>query len=296
MPSSDQLRDVIDSGSWLIGAQELEALLGEPSLKLFDVRGTWSAPARALGDDYAAGHIPGAHFLDWTKHFLEQGVPLGAAAVADEAGANEAFTTLGINEGDLVVLYDDNSHMFAGRVWWAMRYWGFDRVRVLNGGWKYWSGQGKPVSTEVPQVTPGTFRARAQAELLVALEDFIEAKDQSCVIDGRGASGYAGNPDDPRSGHIPGSLNVPFGAVVDGDTGLFLDRDALIKVFDERAPEWRDAPLITTCGAGYSATVILLALSQLDRTGRLFDGSFAIWKQDPERPVAQSSAPSPGTG
>ncbi len=83
---------------------------------------------------------------------------------------------------------------------------------------------------------------------------------------------------------------MPFGTVVDGETGLFLDRDALSKVFDERAPDWRDASIISTCGAGYSATVILLALSQLERTGRLFDGSFAIWKQDPDRPVSQSAA------
>jgi 3-mercaptopyruvate sulfurtransferase SseA len=224
MPTHDQLRELIESESWLIEADQLEGLLGEPSVKVFDVRGTWSTPARALSEDYAASHIPGAVFLDWTAHFIEQGVALAAAAVADEASAKQAFKTLGINEGDLVVLYDDNSHMFAGRIWWAMRYWGFAGVRVLNGGWKNWSAQKKPVSNESPQIAPGPFQPHAQE----------------------------------------------------------------IWVFDERAPEWHEAPIITTCGAGYSATVILLALSQIDRTGRLFDGSFAVWKQDPDRPVSQS--------
>ena len=288
MSSQDLLREVASRDSWLISADELETLLEEPSVKIFDVRGTWSTPARALEDDYRAGHVPGAVFLDWTAHFLEQGVPLAAAAVTDEAGAKAAFETLGINDGDLVVLYDDNSHMFAGRIWWSMRYWGFSRVRVLNGGWKYWAAQNKPVSSEIPHVAPGSFQPRAQEALLVGLEDFIAAKDKSCVIDGRGASGFAGNPEDPRTGHIPGSLNVPFGAVVDGDTGLFLDGEALAEVFDARAPDWREGPVISTCGAGYSATVILLALSQLKQSGRLFDGSFAVWKQDPDRPVSQS--------
>jgi thiosulfate/3-mercaptopyruvate sulfurtransferase len=288
MPTHDQLRELIESDSWLIEADQLEGLLGEPSVKVFDVRGTWSTPARALSEDYAAGHIPGAVFLDWTAHFIEQGVALAAAAVADEASAKQAFKTLGINEGDLVVLYDDNSHMFAGRIWWAMRYWGFAGVRVLNGGWKNWSAQKKPISNESPQIAPGTFQPRVQENLLVGLDAFIKEKDGSCVIDGRGANGFAGNPDDPRTGHVPGSLNVPFSAVLDADTGLFLDRETLSRVFDERAPEWHEAPIITTCGAGYSATVILLALSQIDRTGRLFDGSFAVWKQDPDRPVSQS--------
>ncbi len=278
-----------DSHSQVISADTLSGLLGEPAVKIFDVRGTWTTPARALPEDYAAGHIPGAVFLDWTEHFLQQGVAPGLAAVSDEAGAAKAFQTLGINEGDLVVLYDNYSHMFAGRLWWAMRYWGFDRVRVLDGGWNHWQAQGLPVSTEPAEPAPGSFQPKRHDDLIVSLDDFIAAKDESCVIDGRGVKSFAGNPESPRTGHIPGSLNVPFSAVLDADSGLFLQSEGLSRALDERAPQWRETPVITTCGSGYAATVILLALSQLDRPARLFDGSFAIWKQDPDRPVSQSA-------
>ena len=292
MPSHVMLSEVADSPSPLISAGQLESLLGEPSVKVFDVRGTWSTPARALPEDYEAGHVPGAFFLDWTRHFIQQGVTIGLAAVADETGASQAFEDLGINEGDLVVLYDDYHHMQAGRIWWAMRLWGFADVRVLNGGWKYWSAQNKPVSTVVPASVPGTFQPQRQEGLRVSLDAMVNTKDQHCVIDARGVENYAGKADDPRTGHIPGSLNVPYRAVLDTDTGLFLDSEAISRVFDDETPQWREAPIITTCGSGYAATVILLALSELGQGARLFDGSFSVWKQDPDRPIEQSPPPS----
>ncbi len=291
MPSHELLREVADSHSPLISANQLDRLLGESSLKVFDVRGTWSTPARALPEEYDAGHIPGASLLDWTKHFIEQDVAIGLASVADKSGAERAFRALGINDGDLVVLYDDYHHMQAGRIWWAMRLWGFANVRVLNGGWGYWSARNKPVSKLPSQTAPGTFQPRKQEGLRISLDALLSSKDQHCVIDARGAENYAGKESDPRTGHIPNALNVPYKAVLDADTGLFLDPETISDVFDEKTPQWRDTPIITSCGSGYAATVILLALSELEQTARLFDGSFAIWKQDPDRPIEQSTTP-----
>ncbi len=291
MSSHSLLREVIESPSPFISAEQLAGLLGEPTVKPFDVRGTWRTPARALPDDYAAGHIPGAFFLDWTEHFLEQGPAIGLASVADEAGAARAFEALGIDEGDLVVLYDDYHHMLAGRIWWAMRLWGFAGVRVLNGGWKSWSARGLPISDVAPPRVPGTFQPRKRDGLSVGLEAFSRTREQCCVIDARGAESFAGKPEDPRSGHIPGSMNLPYSDVLDPDSGLFLDPTAISRVFDEKAPQWRNREIVASCGSGYAATVILLALSELERAASLFDGSFALWKQDPDRPIAQSASP-----
>ncbi|MEP3276643.1 MAG: sulfurtransferase [Stappiaceae bacterium] len=289
MPANTLLQDVIDTHSPLVSADQLEELLSEPTLKVFDVRGTWStSPASASPHEYDAGHIPGAVFLDWTKHFVEQDVALGLAAVAEKNGAEQAFGELGINEGDLVVLYDDYHHMLAGRIWWAMRHWGFANVRVLNGGWRYWSARNKPVSQDSPEIAPGTFQPQQKEGLLISLEQLISTKDQHCVIDARGAQSYAGKAEDPRTGHIPGSLNLPFAAVLDPETGLFLDPGSIAGVFDKATPQWREKPVITTCGSGYAATITLLALSELEQTAGMFDGSFAIWKQDPDRPVSQA--------
>lgn len=275
----------------LISAAALHAALGRPRLKVLDVRGTWTTPARALPQDYAAGHIPGAVFADWTTDFLEPNVPLNLASVSDEAEAAESFARLGIDPDDTVVLYDDNRHMFAGRLWWAMRLWGFENVRVLDGGLRHWVAEGFGTSTDSPLVTEGRYRPSLRPQLNVSLEEFLERRQQACVLDGRGASGYAGKAEDPRTGHIPGALSVPHGELLDPESGCFLADADLIAVFDRRAPQWRTIPVISSCGAGYSGTVPMLALAKLGISSSLFDGSFAVWKQDPTRAIEQSRPP-----
>ncbi|WP_299775504.1 sulfurtransferase [uncultured Tateyamaria sp.] len=282
-------RGVIDAHSPLISAEQLSRLLDAPDVKLFDVRGTWSTPARALPEDYATGHIPGAAFLDWTEHFIAQDVAPGLADIADEDLATRSFATLGINADDLVVLYDSSSHMQAGRIWLAMRHWGFTNVRVLNGGWTHWTAQGLPVSTKPTVYAPGTFAPSLHPGLKIDLDEFLDQQDMSCVIDARGPANFAGKPEDPRTGHIPGALNVPFSAMLDLETGLFLHHAGIKATLTELAPAWNAKPLIASCGSGYAATVVLLALDQIGAFGTLFDGSFAVWKQDPTRPVAQAA-------
>lgn len=276
----------------LLPAQDVLGLLDQPNVKLFDVRGTWSTPARALPEDYAAGHIPGAVFLDWTAEFIEQGVPINLANVSDEAGARQSFKRLGIDEGDLVILYDDYHHMQAGRIWWAMRYWGFDNVRVLDGGWSNWQARGLPQSVDAKAATKeGSAQPKRQDYWRIDLDSFISSYDGACVLDGRGPANYAGNADDPRSGHIPGSIHTPFGAMLDPDTGCFLKDDALRRVFQEAAPDWQSRQIICSCGSGYAATVVMLALESLGVASTLFDGSIAAWKADPDRPLRQGTSP-----
>lgn len=275
----------------LISAQELLDLLGQPQVKVFDVRGTWSTPARSLPDDYAAGHIPGAVFLDWTRTFLEAGVELGLADIADIDGARKSFKALGINEGDLVFLYDDYHHMQAGRVWWAMRHWGFDNVRVLDGGWKHWTAKSFLQSTDIAFASDGSFEPAANTHLRVDTEDFLKVKESSCLLDARGSASYAGYEDDPRSGHIPGALSIPFGSVLNQDTGCFLSDEDLRRVFQDAAPGWNERNVISSCGSGYAGTVLMLALEKLGVPSTLYDGSISAWKQDPNRPLTQGTSP-----
>lgn len=275
------------SRSALISAEELKSQLNVDKVKIFDVRGTWATPARGLREDYEAAHVPGAFYLDWTTHFLEPGVDLGLASICGEDQAKGHFSQLGIDEGDQIVLYDDYSHMLAGRIWLAMRYFGFKNVRILNGGWHHWSRSGLPVSSEVSTAGKGSYRPKIQKGLKVDIEDFLERQSEACVIDARSFVNFAGRPEDPRTGHIPGSLNIPYRALLDSDTGLFLSADDVSRVLDERAPSWRTKPVIATCGSGYAATVLFVALHDLGREAVVFDGSFAIWKQDEKRSVSQ---------
>lgn len=274
--------------SSLISAKDLANLIIQNKVKIFDVRGTWKSQARSLYNDYLTEHIPGAVFLDWTKYFIEQDVTLNLASVASFTGATESFIELGIHRDDLVILYDDYHHMFAGRLWWAMRYWGFKNVRVLNGGWSYWKSQGLPTSTDVPQITKGSFQPQCHSDLCISLEKFLNEKEHAYVIDARGAENYAGKPEDARSGHIPGAVNIPFKLLLDEKTGLFLSLENIQHIFNRIIPKWPTTAIISSCGSGYAGTIPLLALHNLGIESCLFDGSSAVWKQDPSRKLEQS--------
>ncbi|MCG8455981.1 MAG: hypothetical protein MI919_06840 [Holophagales bacterium] len=277
-----------DPASPLISAQDLLPLLGRPEVKIFDVRGAWGKPA--FSEEYAAGHIPGAIFLDWTRELLEDGVAIELASVAGAEGARESFRRLGIDPGDTVVLYDGYHHMLAGRIWWAMKHWGLENARVLDGGWEYWRSCRLPVSTDVPETpAPGSFEPRApEVPARIGLEDFLAEHGQACVLDARGAAGYQGNAEDPRSGHIPGAVHVAYSQMLDRGTGLFLEAHAIEERLDRLAPEWREKPVITSCGSGYAGSVLFLALHLVGAAPRLFDGSFSVWRKDPSRPVERS--------
>ncbi len=272
----------------LISAKELNEVLGKSNVKIFDVRGTWGTNPRSLRNDYFLGHIPGAVFLDWTKEFIEQDIVPNLAQVSSFEEAKQSFKNLGINKGDVVILYDEDHHMFAGRIWWAMRYWGFEDIRVLNGGFKYWKSQDLPISQEIPEVTLGTFEPICQEYLRVSLAGFLIEKNKACVLDGRGSVGYNGKPEDPRTGHIPGAISAAYNTIVDKKTGLFQEKEKIITLFDSTIPNWRTTKIISSCGAGYSGTVVMLALSSIGIQSSLFDESFSVWKQDPSRPVEQS--------
>ena len=276
-------------GSPLINAEQLNALVDDPNTKVFDVRGTWETPARALPDDYEKAHIPGAVFLDWTKEFLQPDLPINLAPVSNLNVATHSFQSLGINKHDLVILYDDYHHMLAGRVWWAMRYWGFNNVKVLNGGWRRWLSRKFSVSSLANSHTKGNFLPTENSALKVSMDEFLRIKESSCILDARGRSGYQGNAEDHRSGHIPGAINIPYSLTMNEKSGLFHDKRTLAAIFDQEIPGWRSRKLISSCGAGYAGTVLMLAFSELGEDIVLFDDSFSVWRQDSSRPVEQGT-------
>ncbi|WP_108803749.1 sulfurtransferase [Aquimarina sp. Aq107] len=272
----------------LISAKELNNILRKSNIKIFDVRGTWGVDPKSLYDEYKIGHIPTASFLDWRKEFIEVNVTPNLAQISSYPEAKQSFIDLGIHKDDTVILYDDYNHMFAGRIWWAMRYWGFDNVRVLNGGFKNWKSENLPVSQEILNVSKGTFEPIARENLRKSLENFIIEKENSCVLDGRGIAGYRGKPEDPRTGHIPGAISAAYTSFIDKETGLFIKPSEIIALFNTTIPNWKTEKIICSCGAGYSGTVAMLALAQIGIESSLFDGSFNIWKQDLNRPISQS--------
>lgn len=297
----------------LVGTAWLAEHLDDPGLRVVDVR--WRSRienGRGVGYDdeegYLAGHIPGAVFVPMAGEIADPEHPVPDMLVPPDRFA-AVMGRLGVGNDSLVVAYDDMGQpQGAARLWWALSYYGHDRVRVLDGGLRQWRREGRPLSTEVPKVAPTRFVARPRPDLIAGKADVVAAlgDPDSLIIDClspeqfRGDTG--GNLWGARPGHIPGAVNVPAIANLDPDLAqatfterqrllesdrplLFADRDTLRALY-AAAGLTPGREVITYCGRGYAAACGLLALKLLGHERvRLYDGGLSEWTADPGLPV-----------
>ena len=281
----------------LIETATLEASLGAPELRIVDCT-TWLKPAEP-GDDapyrvvpgraeYDEAHIPGAVFLDIQGQISDPDTRL--KFMAPSAGRfADAMGALGIGDGSRVVLYSAGSIMWATRVWWMLRAFGFDRVAVLDGGWEKWQAEGRPVSSAQDRYPPARFTARLKPGQFVDNEYVLSRLDDADTVAvnalapefhlGEGPSRYG------RPGRIPGSVNVPAATLLDPSNGAFVSLDEARRLHED-AGITPDRHVVAYCGGGISATVGLFLLHQLGYTDlTLYDGSMGEWAYDPDLPI-----------
>ncbi|HXN33810.1 MAG TPA: sulfurtransferase, partial [Polyangiaceae bacterium] len=226
--------------SVLVSTDWLAANLGVPGLRVVDIRGKVQPPGskpRYLPKrtDYEAAHVPGAVFVDWTRDIIDPLDPVPVQIAKPDAFAAK-MGELGIGDDSIVVAYDDYDHMFAGRLAWALRYYGHDAVRVLDGGWSRWLAENRPTSSEIPTPAPARFTSRARPTLRRTVDEVAQAlgKSEVLLVDARAPDQYEGAVSTAaRAGHIPGARNVHYARLVDAATGKFLPEAELARVFAE---------------------------------------------------------------
>jgi thiosulfate/3-mercaptopyruvate sulfurtransferase len=271
----------------LVSTQWLADHLGEARLRVVDIRGKVMPPGsnpRYLPkrQDYDAAHVPGSVFVDWTRDIVDPLDPVPVQIAKPDAFAAK-MGELGIGDDALVVAYDDYDHIFAGRLAWALRYYGHDEVRVLDGGWSRWIAEGRPSSRDVPAPVPARFTARTRPSLRRTADEVSRAIGDSRVLllDARAPEQYAGTMSTgARSGHIPGARNVHYARLVDEKTGRFLPDSELARVFAEAGIDVGSLPpeIVVYCNGGVSCTVPLEALRMLGRDDvAVYDGSWNEW-------------------
>lgn len=278
--------DPLVTSSWL--ADHID----DPDLRILECTvdlkpGPGGFTAQEMSDVWAEGHIPNSAYADLTNNLSDPDSELRfTMPTAEHFG--RAMEALGVGQGTRVVLYDRRMTMWATRVFWMLRAFGFDDCAVLDGGFKNWKMEGRKVSTDpAPEREATTFVANPRPELIATLEQMEAAagSETTCIINSLSPENHDGTDDSyGRPGHIPGASNVFAIALLDTETHRYRPVAELAQLF-EHLPA--DKPVITYCGGGIAATSDAFVLTQL--LGRddvsVYDGSLSEWLKDPERPM-----------
>ena len=267
-----------------ISPQDLKDRLADPNLIVVDTRFNLQNPTEGR-ELFQEAHIPGAVYFDLDKDLSsapqEHG---GRHPLPDIAGLVRKLELAGIGDDTSVVVYDDTMNVFAGRMWWLLRYLGHGDVKVLDGGFSAWQKASFETTAELPEREGATFTPRPNAEMVADIEEVKRRLEDPNValIDSRGPERYRGDeePMDKKAGHIPSAKNLPFAG--NYENGKLKDKDALKKRF----AGVDDAQVIVYCGSGVSASNNLLALEEADITGaKLYVGSWSDWSSYEDTPV-----------
>jgi thiosulfate/3-mercaptopyruvate sulfurtransferase len=276
-------------GRPLIDADELAALVDAGACTVLDVRYRMGGPPGA--QEYAAGHLPGAAYVDLDTALADQPGERGRHPLPEAAVFEEAMRAVGVSDGRPVVVYDDWAGRAAARCWWLLRWAGHRDVRVLDGGWSAWVAGGHPVSTEQPALEAGDFTARPGQLPVLEADDVLAFAGEHVLIDARDPERFRGEvePVDPVAGHIPGAVNVPTSANL-RDDGRFRSAEELAELYP------RDTEVAAYCGSGVTAAHDLLAMAVAGIDATLYPGSWSEWISDPARPVATGDTSTTAAG
>ncbi|MFK4797468.1 sulfurtransferase [Streptomyces sp. MPA0124] len=279
----------------IISASELvDELAGANPPVLLDVRWQLST-AKAAGAapfdgraEYAAGHLPGAVYVDLDRELASSPGASGRHPLPDVAEFGAAMRRAGVSPRRPVVVYDGGQGWAAARAWWLLRWTGHPHARVLDGGLTAWEG---PLSTDVPTPAEGDFVPEPGAVGLLDADEAAALARSGVLFDARAGERYRGEvePIDRVGGHIPGAVSAPTTANVAPD-GRFLPAEELRARFKSLGAT-EDGAVGVYCGSGVSGAHEVLALAVAGIPAALYVGSWSEWSSDPERPVAVGPDP-----
>ncbi|WP_407334769.1 sulfurtransferase [Dietzia kunjamensis] len=283
-----------------VSPEWLHAHLGDADLVVVDATthlttDTDGTPRPVSGlATYQPEHIPGALFADLLGDFADPGSALPATAPDHERFA-AAAGALGIGDGATVVVYDQHEGFWATRLWWHLRFEGFDDVTVLDGGLPAWKAAGYEVTDEIAVPTPRTFTGVRRPELIRSTDDVAAALDDegTVLVNVLDEATYRGDVDSyGRPGHIPGSINLPVAGLRDPDSGALRPIEELRREFEAAGLLDEDRKVVTYCGGGIAATGVAHALALAGREDvAVYDGSMTAWAGDPDLPLVTGDSP-----
>lgn len=277
----------MESGDPLVSADWLKDNFQTPDLRIVDA--TWVPPfltdrksGRAC---YDAAHIPDAVYFD-IDAIADQDTDL-SHMLPDPVLFSARVRKLGLGDGHRIVVYDGNGFFASARVWWMFRAMGHRDVKVLNGGLNAWEAAGGAIEDLPPSPPERHYTARKRTDLVRDMDQMRRHIDAGNIpiLDARDQGRFDGTAPEPReglpSGHMPGSICVPAGSLLDKN-GEMKAVDALMEILSD----YTSGPVVTTCGSGVSAALITLALARIGNWDTaIYDGSWSEWAADSDNPI-----------
>ncbi|MCG8526075.1 MAG: sulfurtransferase [Opitutales bacterium] len=277
------------NNKFLVSAEWLNNHSGRKNLKIVET--PWKE------DRYQRAHIKGARLLPWhsyLKAFDESGNRL--PHVLSPEDFVHVLSKLGINAEDEVVAYDDFHGLFASRFWWVSRYYGFNNVKILNGGWHAWVANAFPVAIESAEHAEGSdFRPRATQEMNMNLDELKATfqSDKIQVWDTRRSGEYDGTEEtsNRRNGHIPGAINLEWKELLEKETHpgspRFLKPLEEIESMLKKIGITKEKTIVTHCQASIRAAFGSLVLEMLNYPNhRMYDAAMAEWANRYDTPLS----------
>ena len=273
----------------LVTTDWLESRLTGFEVRVLDVRGYVTtrpiasgvdeATYRGAPEEFLAGHVPGSAYVDWTRDIIDPGDPVPVQIAPPEEFA-EAMMSRGVGDGTHVVAVDHMGGQYATRLWWALTYYGHDRVSVLDGGWNRWMEEDRPVEEgPAAHVPRGIFTPNARADMRVTAGELLARLGEPGLqlLDARDQAQFTGaKRRGPRGGRIPGAINVPR-ELFFAEGGGFLPAEEIRRRVAALGLT-RDRPVVAYCNGGVAATVVLFHLARLGFGGLAnYDGSWNEW-------------------
>ncbi|KIL48881.1 3-mercaptopyruvate sulfurtransferase [Jeotgalibacillus alimentarius] len=229
--------------------------------------------------EYLQSHIPGAVYIHLNRDLSGKVKNHGGRHPLPEMDRfRDKMQQAGVNDDELIIVYDGGEGAFAARAWWLLTFAGHKQTFLLDGGYSEWREKGYPLSETIPDVQRGTFKLDLQLESIAEtaeVEQIVDGYTRGTLIDSRESARYRGDhePIDKVAGHIPGALNYEW--FESYQAGNLLKPDDQKKRFSDLDP---DQPLIVYCGSGVTACPNIIALKMAGfKHVKLYTGSYSDW-------------------
>ena len=283
---------------FLVSTEWLGNHLHDSNMKIFDCTTilkpdeTGKLIAESGFDDWQQGHIESSNYIDLMNNLSmkDHRFRFMSPSLAD---VHETFMNYGITDDSEVILYDRSGNSWAARIWWMLRTIGFESAKILDGGYRKWTLEGRPVTKSSDSYPSGRLSFIPRPELFVDMETVLQSVEEgsTCLINALSEDQHLGRDQGRtygRAGHIPTSINIPAGEMINSETHEYLQLEELQMIMNRKIPT-DSSQIITYCGGGIAASNDAFVLSMLGyQNVAIYDASLSEWATDETLPMILS--------